>query len=891
MDSIKKVLKAFVKGIFKSKIIRLFIPLFLMFIVLLSASVYFITLDDAKYKEGDMSSTSYAASTYVKNIKFTEEGIVFLYKHTDETTGQEVEEEKTSSEMAQIIWNEMLKARSKVENYLDSVEDLEKLMNAEIITQYPKLDTVKTGYLNGTIEFERHKTNGDGTTPTKLKYIDLKKFNEKIEKNETDIVNYYTLDESENVLIGVVDQTTEKLTSNDEEIKLNEYTDSLGAPNTSRTEYKVYSKPINYKSVVSKYTMPFQYLWSLIVVGDDKGVGLDLADLVEDSQIVISIYDNITTTVNKSTYTYKREKKVNVTATATAVTNYGTYTKNGDWKPASQWTESEDYEVVHTFTYKNNTPIVDVTKADVWIVDFSKSYSQGPKETSNTTNEKSLKATEYEEESGNPKSSTDGSDLPYNDKFSDKLTDLVNTLQNEVNNSVSLTSVNNVVVPLSMSTSITSCNANYYKHNVKRNQKDDTKITKQKYVAGTVTNKPKVEKKTDKEIKDGTGQTNFVTILCEEKHMEARKKITREISSWLFEILEENADTANMVDLTKFLLYKVSGSDYGVTEYNFDEYSNNIFTGISTIYGNNFEEKVWFALIGAGYSEYSVAGAMGNFMQESGFKSNNLQNEYERKFGMSDETYTAGVNGGTYTNFVRDGAGYGLAQWTFWSRKEALLNYTNAKGVGIDDEDSQIEFLIQEIKSRGCSQWQSASSVHDACYYFEKEFEQAGIPQMGNRLAYAEDIYNRYHGQQAPSGEATNLTGDNATKMQAMLQEAQRIANDDRYTYSQANRYGEFQYDCSSFVARLYSKFFGIAVPGTTGSYGTEYRVGPASSVALQPGDVLWRSGHVTLYIGDGLYVAAHGSEGKYASNPAAQISVYNDSPSSYTYVYRFVNN
>ena len=194
MDSIKKILKAFVKGIFKSKIIRLFIPLFLMFIVLLSASVYFITLDDAKYKEGDMSSTSYAASTYVKNIKFTEEGIVFLYKHTDETTGQEVEEEKTSSEMAQIIWNEMLKARSKVENYLDSVEDLEKLMNAEIITQYPKLDTVKTGYLNGTIEFERHKTNGDGTTPTKLKYIDLKKFNEKIEKNETDIVNYYTLD-------------------------------------------------------------------------------------------------------------------------------------------------------------------------------------------------------------------------------------------------------------------------------------------------------------------------------------------------------------------------------------------------------------------------------------------------------------------------------------------------------------------------------------------------------------------------------------------------------------------------------------------------------------------------------------------------------------------------
>jgi hypothetical protein len=53
---------------------------------------------------------------------------------------------------------------------------------------------------------------------------------------------------------------------------------------------------------------------------------------------------------------------------------------------------------------------------------------------------------------------------------------------------------------------------------------------------------------------------------------------------------------------------------------------------------------------------------MGNLYAESGLRSNNLQNTYEKKLGMTDEQYTAAVDNGSYTNFVRDAAGYGLAQ-------------------------------------------------------------------------------------------------------------------------------------------------------------------------------------------------------------------------------------
>jgi hypothetical protein len=60
---------------------------------------------------------------------------------------------------------------------------------------------------------------------------------------------------------------------------------------------------------------------------------------------------------------------------------------------------------------------------------------------------------------------------------------------------------------------------------------------------------------------------------------------------------------------------------------------------------------------------------MGNLNAESGLRSNNLQDTYSREFGLSDTQYTQKVDNGTYTNFIKDEAGYGLAQWTYWSRK------------------------------------------------------------------------------------------------------------------------------------------------------------------------------------------------------------------------------
>ena len=85
--------------------------------------------------------------------------------------------------------------------------------------------------------------------------------------------------------------------------------------------------------------------------------------------------------------------------------------------------------------------------------------------------------------------------------------------------------------------------------------------------------------------------------------------------------------------------------------------------------GSSTERTIWNFLRCKGLSPAGAAGLMGNLYAESGLNPQNLQNSYEKCLGFTDTAYTAAVDSGAYSNFVHDSAGYGLAQWTYWSRK------------------------------------------------------------------------------------------------------------------------------------------------------------------------------------------------------------------------------
>lgn len=146
---------------------------------------------------------------------------------------------------------------------------------------------------------------------------------------------------------------------------------------------------------------------------------------------------------------------------------------------------------------------------------------------------------------------------------------------------------------------------------------------------------------------------------------------------------------------------------------------------------------------------YGVAGLMGNLKAESNFSSTNLQQTYERKLGMTDAQYTKAVDNGTYTNFVKDAAGYGLAQWTYWSRKQALKNYADSKGKSIGDLQMQLEYLYKELKGypQVISVLKSAKTVKEASdvvmLQFERPADQSSAARS-QRASYGEAIYNEY---------------------------------------------------------------------------------------------------------------------------------------------------
>lgn len=130
-----------------------------------------------------------------------------------------------------------------------------------------------------------------------------------------------------------------------------------------------------------------------------------------------------------------------------------------------------------------------------------------------------------------------------------------------------------------------------------------------------------------------------------------------------------------------------------------------------------------------GLNDAAACGVLANINAESAFRPNNLQNTYEKSLGYTDDGYTKAVDSGAYTNFVKDSAGYGLVQWTYWSRKQNLLNYAKKIGASIGSMNMQLDFFAQEIKAY-TKVWDCLKSVpntaegaytaaHTMCYYYE----------------------------------------------------------------------------------------------------------------------------------------------------------------------------
>lgn len=195
--------------------------------------------------------------------------------------------------------------------------------------------------------------------------------------------------------------------------------------------------------------------------------------------------------------------------------------------------------------------------------------------------------------------------------------------------------------------------------------------------------------------------------------------------------------------------------------------------------GMTNEEKIWNYLKVQGFNDFGIAGLMGNLYAESGLKSTNLQNTYEKSLGFTDDSYTAAVDNGSYTNFVHDSAGYGLAQWTYYSRKQNLLNYAKSIGASIGDLEMQLQFLVKELNGySGMSQnLKNATSVLNASNWVLLNFERPadqGTGVQNKRASFGQTYYDKFTNKSidvssVAKGSGTMKYSDNNLPLQCMM--------------------------------------------------------------------------------------------------------------------------
>jgi peptidoglycan hydrolase-like protein with peptidoglycan-binding domain len=118
---------------------------------------------------------------------------------------------------------------------------------------------------------------------------------------------------------------------------------------------------------------------------------------------------------------------------------------------------------------------------------------------------------------------------------------------------------------------------------------------------------------------------------------------------------------------------------------------------------------------------------LGNWDCESNCESVRVQGDFNPYRTMSKQ-YVEDIATGRISrdSFKNDQKGFGLAQWTYFTRKAALYDYWKAKGGSIGDEALQVDFALLELRSDYSGLLNNLKTsndlyqcVKDVCWKFE----------------------------------------------------------------------------------------------------------------------------------------------------------------------------
>ena len=160
-------------------------------------------------------------------------------------------------------------------------------------------------------------------------------------------------------------------------------------------------------------------------------------------------------------------------------------------------------------------------------------------------------------------------------------------------------------------------------------------------------------------------------------------------------------------------------------------------------------KTIWDAMLKFIGNPYGTAGLMGNLKAESALNPVCLEKTFRTKLGMTSREYTDAVDNGSYQEFISDGAGFGLAQWTYSEHKQSLLSYARYKGTSIGDLQTQIEFLQLDLNrfSSVLGVLKTAVTVREASDDVLLRYEKpanTGESVRKKRAAYGQTYFDQY---------------------------------------------------------------------------------------------------------------------------------------------------
>lgn len=609
----------------KAKKILIIVVIIISLLLFFCSSLYISQLNDAVYDdsaENRDKNVPYIAQEEISTIFGGDETMDELGQITTKSISNGYALDFDIDELANNIIQRCQKNHTVLEDYIKDVETITKngktlrtsetlklMIKAQIVTQYPDLRNVGSirSYVGedefqGCIKFVRNRYDQETT----LEYIPLGTEDDKgsdtlygllYQANHKDklkelsdgymgndpVFKYFSLDTAGNLIIAEETRTDKK------EAKAN-YLTAYEENDISDEEYKKYVdmdrensrilemlwepeweyklKTINYSTAVSRYTMPFEYLWAFLVCGRDEQFVRDFANYVLDSEIDIGIYDNIAT---------EESEKISGQANTNTWVKHKTITRvYEDWVLVSGpidsgWLTPYDKPIfVPRFAKVErkmeyfDTIETSIIRADIWSMTTTEERSFIKPEHTN----KNLQKVVIEQEKA------DDPETLWQDPILDS-TDVSSIIETR-KRIVQMVDGNGGVyeVEEEYDVTITTEIENWSSTSVWQNQKATTYADKEHnetqdrveyyYGTGAVRTIPKDDKDADEY------EPNFCTLY----NGSGIAKYNLENSmEWFFEVLEKNASTVNLLPMTKYMLNKATGKDYGTAKVNFSLYA------------------------------------------------------------------------------------------------------------------------------------------------------------------------------------------------------------------------------------------------------------------------------------------------------------------------------